>query len=73
MPTGYAVIGEARTSGRGGGVAIIFRQHFKRAVIAGPCLHHTASHLRSAYNSRRQLRPLCRSLPAEATKTLVRA
>ena len=35
-PAGYAVIGEARTSGRGGGVAIIFRQQFKSAVLPVP-------------------------------------
>jgi endonuclease/exonuclease/phosphatase family metal-dependent hydrolase len=32
-PVGYAVVDVARTSGRGGGVAIIHRQHLKSSVV----------------------------------------
>jgi len=35
-PTGYAVVDAARTSGRGGGVAVIFRQHLKCSMVLLP-------------------------------------
>jgi len=35
-PTGYAVVDAARTSGRGGGVAVIYRQHIKCSILPTP-------------------------------------
>lgn len=35
-PEGYAVVDAARTSGRGGGVAIMFRQHLKSVLLPLP-------------------------------------
>ena len=37
--TGYAVVDAARKSGRGGGVAVIFRQHLKCSTVSLPAYH----------------------------------